>query len=108
MTPAAAPAPSMSLAAPALSTAARPSTTPFAAQREPATAPPAGTSPEPFSAPASAPSGATGGSGPAPPGAVALQLAVLSLAAALLLTGFLSAPTRWRSVLLVSLVERPG
>ncbi len=76
-------------------------------RREPA-APPAGTAPEPVPSVGTVPSGAAAGPSPAPPGAMALALAAMSLAAGLLLTSLLSAPTRWRSVLFVSLIERPG
>jgi hypothetical protein len=52
--------------------------------------------------------GAAAGPGPVPPGGIAFALAAASLAAALLLTRFTTAPARWRSVLVVSLIERPG
>ena len=54
------------------------------------------------------PFGAGAGPSPVPPGGIALALAAASLAAALLLTRFTTAPARWRSVLVVSLIERPG
>ena len=54
------------------------------------------------------PFGAAAGPSPVPPGGIALALAAASLAAALLLTRFTTAPARWRSVLVVSLIERPG
>jgi hypothetical protein len=58
--------------------------------------------------PAASSGGASGVPGPAPPGAVAAILAALSLAAAFLFARLLSAPARWRPVLFVSLIERPG
>ena len=54
------------------------------------------------------PFGAAAGPSPVPPGGVALALAAASLVAALLLTRFTTAPARWRSVFVVSLIERPG
>jgi hypothetical protein len=69
---------------------------------------PAGMAPEPVPAVGAVPAGAAAGPSPAPPGAMALALAAMSLASGLLLTSLLSAPTRWRSVLFVSLIERPG
>jgi hypothetical protein len=54
------------------------------------------------------PFGAAAGPSPVPPGGSALALDAASRAAALLLTRFTTAPTRWRSVLVVSLIERPG
>jgi hypothetical protein len=57
-----------------------------------------------------APSSAAGGPGPAPGGAFffALGLAALSLAAALCFARLLAPPAQWRSVFVVSLIERPG
>jgi hypothetical protein len=70
-----------------------------------------GGAPEP-SAPtgggSSNPSGMSGVAPPAPPGAVSYLLAAFSLAAALTFTRLLTAPARWRPVLFVSAIERPG
>ena len=54
------------------------------------------------------PSGMSGVPAPAPPGAVSYLLAAFSLAAALTFTRLLTAPARWRPVLFVSAIERPG
>jgi len=54
------------------------------------------------------PSGASAAPGPAPAGAVAALLAALSIAAATAFARLLAAPARWRPVLLVASVERPG
>jgi hypothetical protein len=51
---------------------------------------------------------ATAGPSPAPPGAAAVIFASLLAAFAALLFARIDAPPAWRSVRLVSLVERPG
>jgi hypothetical protein len=79
---------------------------------EPVPAPPAAggsaDSVPPLNGGGMSPFGAASGPSPVPPGSVAVGLADASLAAALLLTRFTTAPARWRSVLVVSLIERPG
>jgi hypothetical protein len=65
--------------------------------------------PDPVTVAAGGSSGASGAPGPAPSGAVvALGLAALSLAAALVFSRLLYPPARWRPVIFVSLIERPG
>jgi hypothetical protein len=72
---------------------------------------PGGVAPKPSSPTgggSSNPSGMSGVPAPAPPGAVSYLLAAFSLAAALTFTRLLTAPARWRPVLFVSAIERPG
>jgi hypothetical protein len=52
--------------------------------------------------------GGIGGSGPAPPGAVGMAAAALALLMAGCFSRLLHTPARWRPVLFVSLIERPG
>jgi hypothetical protein len=58
-------------------------------------------------APSTAPTGG-GSSASAPSGMSAVGVAALFAAAAMFFSSLLLAPARWRSVLVVSLIERPG